>query len=475
VFLLSRMKEVWDQTHDNTEAVARGLERSGRIVTSAALIVVVVAGSFAFADIVLIKALGIGMAIAVALDATVVRALLVPATMRLLGKWNWWAPEWARRVPAVGTAVLLLALVLAGCTGPILAAPPAAHPTTPPAPTAVSRPPDPIPIELPRDDAAHDRLTEWWYYTGHLLADDGRRFGFEFVIFRAERGGLPVSWASHLALTDESAGAFHYGQRTQIGGGVDASPPEGFDLALVGGAGTTPWQMAGSGGADVLDATATGPEVQDGSPFGLSLQLAQLKPATLHDQDGWIDFGPAGGSYYYSRTAMGASGTLSLEGVDVPVTGTAWFDHQWGDFIAVGGGGWDWFAVNLEDGTDLTLSLVRDADGSYPLVYGTLVDAAGRTRHLPRDAFEIEVTGRWTSADTGADYPAGWHITLPDEDLVIDLEPTVADQELDTRASTGVVYWEGSQVVRATRAGEPLRGEGYVELTGYGPSGAAGE
>jgi RND superfamily putative drug exporter len=93
VFLLSRMKEVWDRTGDNTEAVARGLERSGRIVSSAALIVVVVAGSFAFADIVLIKALGLGVAIAVALDATVVRALLVPATMRLLGKWNWWVPR----------------------------------------------------------------------------------------------------------------------------------------------------------------------------------------------------------------------------------------------------------------------------------------------------------------------------------------------------------------------------------------------
>jgi RND superfamily putative drug exporter len=92
VFLLSRMKEAWDRTGDNTEAVARGLERSGRIVSSAALIVVVVAGSFAFADIVLIKALGLGVAIAVALDATVVRALLVPATMRLLGKWNWWVP-----------------------------------------------------------------------------------------------------------------------------------------------------------------------------------------------------------------------------------------------------------------------------------------------------------------------------------------------------------------------------------------------
>ena len=132
VFLLSRMKEVWDRTGDNQEAVARGLERSGRIVTSAALIVVVVAGSFAFADIVLIKALGIGMALAVALDATVVRALLVPATMRLLGHWNWWVPGRLRRLPVVGTALLVLATpLLAACAaGPILANPPAPRPTT---------------------------------------------------------------------------------------------------------------------------------------------------------------------------------------------------------------------------------------------------------------------------------------------------------------------------------------------------------
>jgi RND superfamily putative drug exporter len=100
VFILTRTKEIWDRTHDNAEAVARGLERSGRIVTSAALVVVVVAGSFAFADIVLIKALGVGMAIAIALDATVVRALLVPATMRLLGRWNWWMPDRLERVMA---------------------------------------------------------------------------------------------------------------------------------------------------------------------------------------------------------------------------------------------------------------------------------------------------------------------------------------------------------------------------------------
>ena len=115
VFLLSRMKEVWDRTGDNQEAVARGLERSGRIVTSAALIVVVVAGSFAFADIVLIKALGLGMAIAVALDATVVRALLVPATMRLLGHWNWWAP-------GAGSGACRRSATAAGCVLALAAA-----------------------------------------------------------------------------------------------------------------------------------------------------------------------------------------------------------------------------------------------------------------------------------------------------------------------------------------------------------------
>ncbi|MDH5242554.1 MAG: lipocalin family protein, partial [Chloroflexota bacterium] len=147
----------------------------------------------------------------------------------------------------------------------------------------------------------------------------------------------------------------------------------------------------------------------------------------------------------------------------------AWFDHQWGDFISVGGGGWDWFAVNLDDGTDLTISLVRDADGSFPLVYGTLTEPDGTTRHLERDAFTVQVTDRWSSPATGAEYPAGWTITLPTEDLVIDLAPTVAAQELDTRATTGVVYWEGSQRVSATRAGVAIGGEAYVELTGYAP------
>jgi predicted secreted hydrolase len=387
----------------------------------------------------------------------------------------------------------IAALFAAGCGGePILANPPAQAPVT----VTPTEPPvavaDPLPVELPRDDGPHERLTEWWYYTGHLRAeggpDDGRRFGFEFVIFRAERGAFPVTWASHLALTDEAGGRFGYAQRTEIGPQVARDPGDsGFSLAVgaPGGfeTGEGGWQMGGSsiapggGYTGRLGATARPDEVAGGIPegFGLDLLLRTGRPAALHDRDGWIDFGPAGGSYYYSRTRMSALGSLTVGDRRRSVDGLAWFDHQWGDFISVGGGGWDWFAVNLDDGTDLTISLVRDADGSYPLVYGTLVEADGSVRHLERDAFSIDVTARWTSPHTGAHYPAGWRIEIPGESLTIELEPTVADQELDTRATTGVVYWEGSQRVVATRAGERLGGEGYVELTGYAAAERAGE
>jgi predicted secreted hydrolase len=386
--------------------------------------------------------------------------------------------------------VILAAILLAACTGgggtPILANPTAPRPSVAiPTATPTARA-DPLPVELPRDDGPHDRLTEWWYYTGHLRADDGGRYGFEYVIFRAERGAFPTSWASHLALTDETGDRFMYAQRLEVGPQVDRSPrgvtgePVGFDLSLSGAdpsrpstAGRPAWAMGGSLGSDHLSAVLAPDEaavagIPDG--FGLELAVQATKPPALHDTDGWIDFGAGGGSYYYSRTAMTAAGTLTIGDREVPVAGEAWFDHQWGDFISVGGGGWDWFAVNLADGTDLTLSLVRDADGSYPLVYGTVVDRDGQARRLSADAFTVTVTKRWQSPTTGADYPAGWTVEIPSEQLVIGLQPTVAGQELDTRATTGVVYWEGSQRVDATRAGVEVAGEAYVELTGYAPA-----
>ncbi len=393
-------------------------------------------------------------------------------------------PPIARRL----LAVTALAGLLAGCTaggGPILANAPAARPSPPPTPSPSPAAPDPQPLVFPRDDGPHDRLTEWWYYTGHLVDAAGHHYGFEFVIFRAERGPLPVTWASHFAITDESGDRFLHAQRSEVGPQVDHSPrdaagaPTGFALALTGGnaaqpaaLGEPPWAMAGAGGADRLS-VALGPAEAKaaGSNGGLGLQLGlqTAEPPVLHDGIGWIDFGAAGSSYYYSRPRLAASGQLTLDGRTLTVTGEAWFDHQWGDFIAVGGGGWDWFAVELGDGTDLTLSLIRDLSGSDALAYGTLVRPEGTTVHLDPSAFSVAVTSHWTSPASGATYPAGWRIRLPSEGLVIDLRPTVADQELDTRATTGVVYWEGSQIVTATRDGRPVPGQAYVELTGYAP------
>lgn len=374
----------------------------------------------------------------------------------------------------------LLGLILAtglaaACSAPILANPVPETRSTARAEPTPTRPRDPQPVILPRDDGPHDRLTEWWYYTGHLATADGRPFGFEFVIFRAERGRFPVAWASHVALTDEGRERFLYDQRSEVGRQVDASGSgQGFDLAVRGDVvpgvpgPSEPWTMAGAMGRDSLRAPVA--RSADGTPFGLELVLdAAGHEAVLHDGDGYVDFGPAGGSYYYSRTRMAATGTLGIDGQTLPVEGTAWFDHQWGDFISVGGGGWDWFAINLDDGTDLTVSLVRASDGSYPLIYGTLVEPDRSVRHLAREDVSAEVTGSWTSPHTGATWPSGWRVTLAGEELVMTLRPTLADQELDTRATTGVVYWEGSQAVTASRRGQSLGGRAYVELTGYGP------
>jgi predicted secreted hydrolase len=305
------------------------------------------------------------------------------------------------------------------------------------------------------------------------------------VVFRAERSAVPTAWASHLALTDEANDRFHYAQRSEVGPQVDHSPlgaqgaPTGFDLRVRGLSPTliaagappaaAPWRLAGSDGVDQIEAALSPAEAAAaGAQFGLRLDLRSVADLTRHDGDGFVDFGPAGSSYYYSRMRMEALGTLELDGQELEVTGTAWFDHQWGDFVSVGGG-WDWFAVNLEDGTNLTLSVVRDAEGRPVLEYGSLQERgllATPPRNLEPGDFTVESTGTWTSPHTGRTWPSGWRITV-DENLVIELRPTVLDQELDTRATTGVAYWEGSQVVRATRGGEPVGGEAYVELTRY--------
>jgi predicted secreted hydrolase len=387
--------------------------------------------------------------------------------------------------------VVVLAGAAAGCGGaPILANPPLIFPTPPVASLSPAGLHDPVAISLPRDDGPHRRLTEWWYYTGHLQAGDGRRFGFEAVIFRAERGSVPAAWASHLALTDESGRRFLYAQRSEIGLQVDRSArdrggdPTGFDLQIRGlsptliaaGAPPTaaPWRLAGANGADTIEAALSPEEAApSGGAFGLSLELDAMKAPVLHDGDGFVDFGPAGSSYYYSRTRMAATGALQLDGERLTVDGIAWFDHQWGDFLSVGAGGWDWFAINLDDGTDITISVVRDEHAGEVLRYGTLVRPSGEVVHLRPDDFGIaDANAFWESPVSHRNYVIS-RTVLIGQDTAILLRPTLREQELDTRATTGVIYWEGSQDVEVTTTfadGTQLpngAGEAYVEITRY--------
>ena len=198
--------------------------------------------------------------------------------------------------------------------------------------------------------------------------------------------------------------------------------------------------------------------------FGFDLVLRPTKPPVLHGDGGVIDFGAAGWSYYYSQTRLSVEGNLILGGTERSVTGQAWFDHQWGDFLVTGQGGWDWFSLQLNDGRELMATVLRDADGDESTVYGTLVGGTGAAAHLDAAAIEIQVLADWRSPHSGAEYPARWNLSVPSAGLDLDLIPTIPDQELDTSASTGTIYWEGS--IEARQAGQPV-GRGFVELTGY--------
>ena len=312
--------------------------------------------------------------------------------------------------------------------------------------------PTPQPIRLPADDAPHAVLTEWWYYTGHLTSHDGQQYGFEFVVFQIQRVGAPIFYAAHFAITDHQRRQFHYDQRSW----TLAEMPSRFAV------GTGGWQMAGEGSIDTLKASM--PE------YAVDLRVSPVKAPALHGNNGVISFGADGDSYYYSATRLAVEGTMSDHGVRRTVTGIAWKDRQWGNFLTLVGGGWDWFSIQLSDGTDLMLFLLRGALGEVSPAYGTLVNPDGSTESLAPGAARVNVTSHWTSPHTGATYPSGWSIDLPARGMQLQVVPILKDQELDTRASTGQVYWEGEATISGQSQGQKVTGQGYVELTGYARS-----
>lgn len=309
----------------------------------------------------------------------------------------------------------------------------------------------PAPIVFPRDEAPHGGPIEWWYYTGHLETTDGDRYGFEEVFFRG-RQGLLTGYVGHFAITDRQTRSFHYDQRIVPATGVSRGT-DGFDLTV------DTWHMAGKNGVDALRGSMPG--------YAIDLTLTAHKPAALHDGDGYVDYGKGTGSYYYSRTWMAVSGTLDVDGATRDVTGDGWMDHQWGNFSTFSNGGWDWFSMQLADGTDLMLYLINDDAGTPTIVDGTVIARDGTVTLLEEQDFTVRPTATWKSPRTGIAYPAGWTVEIPEERLRLSLTPTLADQELDTTESTKVIYWEGEVTVEGTHSLKDVGGLGYVELTGY--------
>jgi len=194
-----------------------------------------------------------------------------------------------------------------------------------------------------------------------------------------------------------------------------------------------------------------------------------LKPPTLHNGNGLITYGLAGFSYYSSRTRMALSGTLIDHNQLVRVKGEAWMDHQWGNFLTLGGGGWDWFSIQLSNNTEMMLYLIRDATGKVVSTYIGYIGADASDTLLPASVLHVTVLNHWTSQATGATYPSGWRLEISDPHLraSLTLMPELQDQELRAFQSTGNSYWEGAVSIQGRSGDSAVHGEGYVELTGY--------
>ena len=363
----------------------------------------------------------------------------------------------ALRYPAL-LGLLVLTLLLSSCSFPGIVSTSAHLPVVNTTPKAA-----PLPsVRFPQDEAAHNDLTEWWYYTGHMNAEmpGGKihHYGFELVFFQVLRGDLPPVYAAHFAISDVTRVEFHFDQRRQ--NEPDAVIPNGtstrgIDVHI------NDWSIRGVNGLDHLVATMAN--------YGLHVDLRGLKAPTLHNENGLITYGLGGFSYYYSRTRMSLSGMLIDHNQPLQVTGEAWMDHQWGNFLLLGGGGWDWFSIQLNNNTEMMLYLIRDATGRIISTYVEYIGPQAASFLLPARALNVTVLDHWRSLATRANYPSGWRLEISDPQLraSLTLLPELKDQELVVYQSTGNSYWEGAVSIQGQSAGQVVKGEGYVELTGY--------
>jgi len=319
---------------------------------------------------------------------------------------------------------------------------------------------------FPADHGPHPAFrNEWWYFTGNLESDDGRRFGYQLTFFRvalsprplprASRWGSSEIFMAHFAVTDVEGKRFHYAER--------------FSRGALG--------LAGAGGEPLVihledwsaQETAAHPWsmrlTAAGADMALQLEVKSLTPEILNGEAGLSrkSATPGNASYYYSIPRMATTGTIRIGKERFRVSGLSWLDREWStSALERDQVGWDWFALQLDDGRDLMIYRLRRRDGgSDPFSGGTLVLADGSSRNISRDQVQLAVQELWTSRKSGARYPASWRVRIPAQGIDLEITPRLADQEL----VTSFRYWEGAVAVRGLN-GSP-GGSGYLEMTGY--------
>lgn len=326
-------------------------------------------------------------------------------------------------------------------------------------------------VEMPRDLAAHaDAQTEWWYYTGHFKTSKVHEFGFELVFFKRRTDldrfsvvplrllGNPYYFA-HFALTSVDDKEFRYDHRKSANGITDlpASASEEHYHVRLG-----DWSVREAAGSHIVRAT-----LPDGKIFEAT--LTPSKPVVLNGQKGvsFKDDGEA--SRYFSYTRMEAEGDLTTREGTEHFTGSAWMDREFGTWEPTENQkGWDWFSIQLDNGTELMCYQLRNAAGeTSPFSSGTFVKVNGDAKVLSASDFTITPVRFWKSPATGAEYPILWKLSVPVLDIDLTVEPVIENQELDTRGTTMIVYWEGACRVTGRSGAAAVTGKAYVEMVGY--------
>lgn len=318
-------------------------------------------------------------------------------------------------------------------------------------------------IEFPRDGGSHPEFTtEWWYLTGWLQDANGNRRGFQVTFFRSRNAladNNPSAFSprqilfAHAALSDPTEKRLLRGERTARAGFGLAEAEQGAMNVFI-----NDWSLRAEGSGLVAQIAA--------EDFTLSLNLQSTQPVLLQGEQGYSRKGsdPSSASYYYSMPQLEVGGTIAIRGTKTPVTGQAWFDHEWSNaYYDKQSVGWDWIGINMENGDALMAFRMRDAQNKQRWAGATSRRSDKRQTFSAEEIIWTPIR-QWRSPRTGVTYPIAWRVKIGTQEIVI--RPLMDDQENDARGSVGLLYWEGA--VEALDDAGKLLGRGYLELTGYG-------